>query len=71
MKDNITLNDNSLDLGDDEYVYFSYIDDFLHNIKNGEINNFNREKKYNAKFKNIENKLANRKKYSKYVNLYV
>ena len=71
IKKDITINDNSLDLGDDEYVYFSYINDFLHDIKNGKINNFNREKKYNAKFRNIENKLANENKYGKYVNLYV
>ena len=43
---------------------------FLHDIKNGKINDFNREKKYNAKFRNIENKLANKKKYGKYINLY-
>ena len=44
---------------------------FLHDIKDGNINNFNREKKYNEKFKDVENKLASRKKYGKYVNLYV
>ena len=61
IKKNITINDNSLDLGDDEYVYFSYINDFLYDIKNGKINIFNRQKKYDAKFRNIENKLANKK----------
>ena len=61
IKKNITINDNSLDLGDDEYVYFSYSNDFLHDIKNGKINIFNRQKKYDAKFRNIENKLANKK----------
>ena len=44
---------------------------FLHDIKDGNIDNFNREKKYNEKFKDVENKLASRKKYGKYVNLYV
>ena len=45
IKKYITINDNSLGLGDDEYVYFSYINDFfLHDIKNGKINDFNREK---------------------------
>ena len=44
IKKNITIDDNSLDLGDDEYVYFTYINDFLHDSKNGKINNFNREK---------------------------
>ena len=61
IKKNITINDNSLDLGDDEYVCFSYINNFLHDIKNGKINILNREKKYDAKFRNIENKLANKK----------
>ena len=33
--------------------------------------NFNREKKYKEKFKNTEDKLTNKKKYGKYINLYV
>ena len=71
IKKNITMGDNVLDLGDDKYVYFNHINDFLHDIKDGNINNFNREKKYKEKFEDTENKLANRKKYGKYVNLYV
>ena len=73
-KKNIRMGDNALDLGDDKFVYFNNINDFLHDIKDGNINNFNREKKYKEKFEVIENKLANRKKYSKYgkyVDLYV
>ena len=73
-KKNIRMGDNVLDLGDDKFVYFNNINDFLHDIKNGNMNNFNREKKYKEKFEDIENKLANRKKYSKYgkyVDLYV
>ena len=65
------MGDNVLDLGDDKYVYFNHINDFLHDIKDGNINKFNREKKYKKKFEDIENKLANRKKYGKYVDLYV
>ena len=38
------MGDNVLDLGDDKYVYFNHINDFLHDIKDGNINNFNREK---------------------------
>ena len=74
IKKNIRMGDNALDLGDDKFVYFNNINDFLHDIKDGNINNFNREKKYKEKFEVIENKLANRKKYSKYgkyVDLYV
>ena len=37
------MGDNVLDLGDDKYVYFNHINDFLHDIKDGNINNFNRE----------------------------
>ena len=65
------MGDNFLDLGEDKYVYFNHINNFLHDIKDGNINNFNREKKYKEKFKDIEDKLANRKKYGKYVDLYV
>ena len=70
IKKNITMGD-VLDLGDDKYVYFNRINDFLHKIKDGNINNFNKEKKYKEKFEDIENKLANRKKYGKYVDLYL
>ena len=61
IRKNITMGDNVLDLDDDKYVYFNHINNFLHDIKDGNINNFNREKKYKEKFEDIENKLANRK----------
>ena len=62
IKKNITMGDNDdNDLGDDKFVYFNHINDFLHNIKDGNINNFNREKKYKAKFEDTENKLAHKK----------
>ena len=70
IEKNITMSDNVLDLGNDEYVYFNDISDFLLGIKYGVINNLNREKKYNAKFRNIENKLANKKNYSRNIRLY-
>ena len=44
IKKNITMGDNVLDLADDKYVYFNHINNFLHDIKDGNINNFNREK---------------------------
>ena len=40
----INMGDNVLDLGDNKYVYFNHINDFLHDIKNGKINNFHRKK---------------------------
>ena len=62
IKKNITMGDNALDHGDNKFFYFNHINVFLHDIKDGNINNFNREKKYKEKFENIENKLANKKK---------
>ena len=44
IKKNIRMGDNALDLGDDKFVYFNNINDFLLDIKDGNINNFNREK---------------------------
>ena len=38
------MGDNVLELGNNEYVYFNDISDFLRNIKYGVINNLNREK---------------------------
>ena len=38
------MGDNALDLGENKFVYFNHIIDFLHDIKDGNINNFNREK---------------------------
>ena len=60
LKENITMSDNILDLGDGKEVYFNDLNNFLHDIKDGNINNFNREKKYKEKFKDIEDKLANK-----------
>ena len=70
IKKNIKMGD-VLDLGDDKYVYLNHINNFLHGIKDGNIHNFNREKKYKEKFEDIENKQANKKRYGKYVDLYV
>ena len=61
IEQNITMSDNVLDLGNDEYVYLNDISDFIRGIKYVVINNLNREKN-NAKFRNIENKLAKKKK---------
>ena len=38
------MGDNVLELGNNEYVYFNDISDFLRNIKYGVINSLNREK---------------------------
>ena len=70
IEKNITMGDNVLDLGNDEYVCFNDISDFLRDIKYCAINNLNSEKKNNAKFRNIENKLANKKNYGRNIRFY-
>ena len=62
IKENITMGDNIVDLGDGKEVYFNDLNNFLYDIKDGKINNSNKEKEYEKKFEDIENKLANRKK---------
>ena len=53
---------NILDVGDNKSINFKNIIDFSKDIIDGKINNFNKEKKYNEKFKNIEKNLENQKK---------
>ena len=65
------MGDNVLDLGDDKCVYFNHINDFLHDIKDGNINNSNREKNIKKSLKIIKTSSQIKKKYGKYVNLYV
>ena len=64
------MGDNIVDLSDGKEVYFNDLNNFLYDIKDGKINNFNKEKEYEKKFEDIENKLANRKKYNKNIKLY-
>ena len=66
----ITIGDNIVDLANGKEIYFIDIFNFLNDIKNGKINNFNREIEYKKKFKNTEIKLENRIKYSKNIRLY-
>ena len=44
--------------------------DFLYDIKDGKINNFNKEREYEKRLKNTEIKLVNRKKLSKFTGRY-
>ena len=53
---------NILDVGDNKSINFKNIIDFSKDIIDGKINNFNKERKYNKKFKNIEKNLENQKK---------
>ena len=69
---NITIGDNIVHLGDNEYIYFKDLLDFLSDIKNNKINNFNKEKEYKKRIINTQNKLINRKiKSNTNINLYI
>ena len=70
IKENITIGNNIVDLGNGKEVYFNDLFIFLQDVKDGKINSFNKEKKYNEKFKDVVNKLENRKNYSKNIRLY-
>ena len=68
MKKNIGKK-NIIDIGDNNSINFNDIIDFSKDIIDGKINNFNKEKKYNEKFKDIEKKLENKKKYTNDIKL--
>ena len=61
---------NILDISNNKSVNFNDILNFLQNIIDGEVHDFNKEKKYNEKFKDVEKKLENRTKDSNDVILY-
>ena len=46
--------DNIIDIGHNEIINFNDIINVSKDIINGKINNSNKERKYNEKFKNIE-----------------
>ena len=52
-----------IDIGDNKSINFNDIIHFSKDIISGKINNFNKEKKPNEKFKDIEKNLENKKKY--------
>ena len=54
---------NIIDLIDNKSINFNDIVDFSKDIIDGKINNFNKEKKYNEKFKDIKKNLEIKKKY--------
>ena len=62
---------NILDVGDNKSINFKNIIDFSKDIIDGKINNFNKEKKYNEKFKNIEKKFRKSKKNTNDIKLYI
>ena len=66
----ITEGDNIVDLGDDKEIYFRDLTEFLYDIKDGKISNFNEEREYEKRLKNTEKKLENRTKFSRYTRFY-
>ena len=62
---------NIIDIGDNKSINFNDIIDFSKDIIDGKINNFNKEKKYNEKFKDIEKNLENKKKDTNDIKLYM
>ena len=71
IKQNVKNINNIIDIGNNKSINFNDIINFLKDIMKGKINNFNKEKKYNDKFKNIEENLENRTKYNNTVRLYI
>ena len=70
INDEITEGDNIVDLCNGKEIYFRDTTNFLYDIKNGKINNFNKESEYEKRLKNIEYKIANKKKFSRNIRLY-
>ena len=70
MKKNFEKRNNILDIGNYKSVNFDDILNFLQDIADGKVNDFNKEKKYNEKFKNFEKYLENRTKDSNNIKLY-
>ena len=71
IKQNVKNIDNIINIGNNKSINFNDIINFLKDIMKGKINNYNKEKKYNEKFKNIEENLENRAKYNNTIRLYI
>ena len=56
--------DNIGDVGNDKKNYIKDLINFLHDIRNGKIDDFNKEMKYEKRLKDTEIKLANRAEFS-------
>ena len=59
-----------VDVGNDKKIYFKDLINFLYDIKNGKIDDFNKERKYEKRLKDTKIKLAHRKKLSDFTRLY-
>ena len=70
INSNITESDNIVHLGNGKSVYFRGITEFIYDIKDGKINNFNKKEEYEKRFWNTNVKLADKTKNSKNIRLY-
>ena len=66
----ITEGDNIVDIGNNNEIYFKDLLNFLNDIRNGKINDFNKEMEYEKRLKDTEIKLEHRKEFSDYTRLY-
>ena len=57
----ITEGDNIVDIGNNNKIYFKDLINFLYDIKNDKINDFNKEIEYEKRLKGTEVKLAKKK----------
>ena len=71
IKQNVKNIDNIINIGNNKSINFNDIINFLKDIMKGKINNSNKEKKYNEKFKNIGENLESRTKYNNSIRLYI
>ena len=62
--------DNIVDVGNDKKIYFKDLINFSNDIRNGKIDAFNKEMKYEKRLKDTEIKLANRTELSDSIRLY-
>ena len=62
INSNIIEGDNIVDLGDNKKINFRDLTNFLSDIKDGKIIDFNKEREYEEKFMNTNEKLTNKKK---------
>ena len=70
MKKNVKKIDNIIDIGNNVSINFNDILNFLQDIIDSKVNNFNKEEKYNEKFKDVEKNLKNKTKNSNNIILY-
>ena len=70
LNDEITEGDNIVDVGNDKEIYVRDLTNILYDIKDGKINDFNKEREYEKRLKDTEIKLANSTKFSKFTRLY-